>query len=1043
MKIKTHDDLESLKKKGEELIHPDRTKITVGMATCGTATGGAKVLEKIQTEVERQGLDAAVTVTGCLGFCQREPLVDVMLPGKWRVLFAEMDSDKASELISNLVSGKVKKEWALCRMEIEGEPKGQENGLKDIPLYEDIGFWSKQRKVALRNCGFINPDSIEEYIARGGYSSLWKVLHNSSPEEIIAEIERSGLRGRGGAGFPTALKWRLCRKSPGEEKYIICNADEGDPGAYMDRSVMEGDPNSVLEGMIIGAYAIGAGNGIIYARAEYPLAIERLTIAINQAREYGILGKDILGSGFDFDVEISRGAGAFVCGEETSLIASAEGRAGEPRSRPPYPAERGFKDKPTNINNVETWANIPVIIERGGDWFSSIGTEKSKGTKVFSIVGKCKNTGLIEVPLGITLKEVIFEIGGGIIDDKKFKAVQTGGPSGGCIPANLLDLPVDYEKLAEAGSIMGSGGMIVMDENTCMVDLSRYFLEFLEDESCGKCFPCRFGVTRMREILDRICAGEGKEEDIDLLKELGQVVKNFSLCGLGQTAPNPVLSTLRYFKDEYEAHIRDKYCPAKVCKRLTPAPCQNACPAGIDVPSYVALISHKQYKEALELILEDNPFPSICGRTCTHSCEFECKRGELDNPISIMYLKRFAADLGMDRAKDIKPLLITKKEKVAIIGAGPAGLTAAYYLIRMGYAVTVFEALPVAGGMMVVGIPEYRLPRDIINAEIEAITALGVEIKTNTKIGKDITIDKLRKDYGAIFLAVGAHKGRKLGIQGEDKYKGFIDSIDFLRDVNFGNKTKPGNNVVVIGGGNSAVDAARTALRLGAAEVNIVYRRSRVEMPAFKGEVDAAEEEGVKLHILVAPTRIVGEKGRVTGLEGIRTELGKPDASGRRRPVPIQGSEFIIPCDVIIPAISQEPEIAELIKDTELKTTAWNTFEVDADTLETNIPGIFAGGDDVTGPATIIEAIAAGQRAAAAIDKYFNKEKLQWRFKPVIPKRLIKQIEIADEEIEKLKREEMPCIKALQRINNFDEVELGYTEEMCVNEAKRCLRCDL
>jgi NADH:ubiquinone oxidoreductase subunit F (NADH-binding)/(2Fe-2S) ferredoxin/ferredoxin len=568
MKIKTQNDLESLKKKGQAALSPDRIKITVGMATCGTATGGDAVLKKIKEEVHQQGLDAAVTVTGCLGFCQCEPLVDVIVPGKWRVLFSEMNASKASELISSLKSGELKKEWAICRIKSNGQSKVQVQGLTDIPLYEEVGFWHKQHKVALRNCGFINPDAIEEYIAKGGYASLWKVLHSSNPEAVIDEVKRSGLRGRGGAGFPTALKWKLCRQSKGDSKYVICNADEGDPGAYMDRSIMEGDPHSVLEGMTIGAYAIGAENGIIYVRAEYPLAIERLTTAIDQARAHGILGKNILGTNVSFDVEISRGAGAFVCGEETSLIASAEGRAGEPRSRPPYPAESGFRGKPTNINNVETWANVPVIIERGGDWFAGIGTEKSKGTKVFSIVGKCKNTGLIEVPLGITLREVIFEIGGGIIDDKEFKAVQTGGPSGGCIPAKLIDLPVDYEKLTEAGSMMGSGGMIVMDEATCMVDLSRYFLEFLEDESCGKCFPCRMGVTRMREILDRICDGKGDAGDIPLLEELGQAVKDFSLCGLGQTSANPVLSTLRYFKDEYNAHIKDKRCPAGVCKAL-------------------------------------------------------------------------------------------------------------------------------------------------------------------------------------------------------------------------------------------------------------------------------------------------------------------------------------------------------------------------------------------------------------------------------------------------------------------------------------------
>jgi NADH-quinone oxidoreductase subunit F len=1012
----------------------DKPCLVLCAGTGGLASGSHDIMRIIKREILERGLQDRISlrITGCLGFCEMDPFI-ITEPG--HNLYPLLKMEDVPRIIDAVLEGKVIEEM------LYSEPGSKEK----FHSQDDIPFFKGQTRTILGYNQYMDPIKLPDYIRMGGYTALAKVLENPDPGWIIKEVLESELRGRGGAGFPTGRKWELARKSGDQstKKFMVCNADEGDPGAYMDRSLLEGNPHAILEGLTIAGTAIGADSGIIYVRNEYPLAVKHALIAINEARHLGILGKDILGTGINFDIEIVRGAGAFVCGEETALIRSIEGRMGEPSQRPPYPIEKGIFGYPTCINNVETLANIPVIISNGADEYVKVGVPGNRGTKIFSLVGKIKNTGLVEVPLGTPLNKVIYDIGGGSMGKAEIKAVQTGGPSGGCIPASMLDIPIDYEHLTEVGSMMGSGGMIVMDEATCMVDIARYFLEFLKDESCGKCFPCRMGVKQMLEILNRICVGEGVEKDIDLLEELGQVVKNFSLCGLGQTSANPVLSTLRYFKDEYEAHIKEKRCPAEGCKRLTPAPCQKACPAGIDVPSYVALISHKQYKEALELILEDNPFPSICGRACTHSCEFECKRGELDNPISIMYLKRFVSDLKIGRAKDIKPLPITKKEKVAIIGAGPAGLTAGYYLIRKGYAVTVYEALPVAGGMMVVGIPEYRLPRDIINAEIEAITALGVEIKTNTKIGKDITIDELRKDNGAIFLAVGAHKGRKLGIYGEDKYKGFIDSIDFLREVNFGNKKKPGNKVVVIGGGNSAVDAARTALRLGAAEVNIAYRRSRVEMPAFKGEVDDAEEEGVKLHLLVAPTRIVGEKGRVTGLECIRTELGKPDASGRRRPVPIEGSEFIIPCDVIIPAISQEPEIAGLIKDTELKTTAWNTFEVDAATLETNIPGIFAGGDDVTGPATIIEAIAAGQRAAAAIDKYFNKEKLQWRFKPVIPKRLIKQIEASDEEIEKLKREERPCIKALQRINNFDEVEMGYTEEMCVNEAKRCLRCDL
>ena len=662
---------------------------------------------------------------------------------------------------------------------------------------------------------------------------------------------------------------------------------------------------------------------------------------------------------------------------------------------------------------------------------------------MFALAGKIKYTGLIEVPMGMSLRQAIYDIGGGGIEGKKIKAAQLGGPSGGCIPERMFDIPIDYDSINKTGAIMGSGGMVIMDETSCMVDIARFFLEFTVDESCGKCTPCRVGTKVILKILDKICDGHGTMEDLDTLERLSPTIIDAALCGLGKTAPNPVLTTLKYFREEYEAHILEKRCPAMVCKRLTPSPCQNACPAGIDVPSYVALISHNRYKESLDLILEDNPFPSICGRACTHSCEFECTRGTVDTPIAIMHLKRYVSDLGIDRAKTIKPIPITKKEKVAVIGAGPAGLTTAYYLSQQGYAVTVFEALSKPGGMLISAIPEYRLPRDIIKGEIDAILAHGIELKTDTQIGRDINIEDLKKEYDALFIGIGAQKGRKLNIYGEDKYKGIIDSIDFLKDVNFGNQTKPGDKIVVIGGGNSAIDAARVAVRAGASEVSIAYRRTREEMPAFAEEVEAAEEEGIKIHFLVAPKRIIGDGDRVTGLECIRTELGKPDTSGRRRPHPVEGSEFIIPCDTIIPSISQEPDISEFKQGNAFSFTPWNTFEVDPDTLQTNIPGIFAGGDAVTGPASIIEAVAAGQRAAASIDHFFRGEKLTWRFKSVRPKQMVKEIELTDEEMETLKRQKMPCLKAAERTNNFKEVELGYSEEECVDESKRCLRCDL
>ena len=520
-----------------------------------------EIKEALEQEIIKQGLEKEILVvtTGCNGFCERGPLL-VVQPGD--IFYQQLSKKDIPKLVE---------EHFLKGRPVEKLMYVPPDKKAPIPVLSDIDFFKKQVLIALRNRGLIDPEKIEEYIARDGYKAMAKALAEMEPEQIIEEIKKSGLRGRGGAGFPTGLKWEFVRNASsnnGAVKYIVCNGDEGDPGAFMDRSILEADPHSVIEGMVIGAKAIGATEGFIYVRNEYPLALKRLNNALNQAREYGLLGKNILGTGFDFDIKVARGAGAFVCGEETALLSSIEGKLGEPRPRPPYPAESGLWGKPTCINNVETWANVPSIINRGSKWFSGIGTKTSKGTKVFSLVGKINNTGLVEVPMGITLREIIYGIGGGIPGGKEFKAVQTGGPSGGCIPKEKIDLPIDYESLTEAGSMMGSGGMVVMDEDTCMVDVARYFLSFTQDESCGKCTPCREGTKAMLNILTRITEGKGTEEDLDLLEDLAKSIKDSALCGLGKTAPNPVLTTLQYFKEEYEAHIKDKKCPAHVCREL-------------------------------------------------------------------------------------------------------------------------------------------------------------------------------------------------------------------------------------------------------------------------------------------------------------------------------------------------------------------------------------------------------------------------------------------------------------------------------------------
>ncbi len=557
-KVKSLDKLETLRKSIIDQRDPQKASITICGGTGCHAHGCAEVAAALKQEIEQQNLAAKVDlrVTGCHGFCERGTLV-VIQPQD--IFYQRVKVKDVPEILSETISqGNIIERLLFSDLETK----------KKIVHEHEVPFYKKQNRLVFGNNGLIDPTVVDDYLAVGGYAALSKVLSEMSPEQVIEKVKKAGLRGRGGGGFPTGIKWETTRRAHGDTKYVICNADEGDPGAYMDRSLMEGNPHSVLEGMIIGAYAIGGHQGYIYIRNEYPLAVKNAQIAIKQAEEYGFLGKDILGSGFDFDVRINRGGGAFICGESTALMASLEGHVGEPRAKYVHTAEKGLWEQPTNLNNVETWANVPLIINQGADWYAKIGTENSKGTKIFSLVGKINNTGLVEVPMGITLREIIYDIGGGPPGDKKFKAVQTGGPSGGVIPESLIDLPVDFDELSKVGSMMGSGGMIVMDENTCMVDIAKYYVSFLEGESCGKCVPCREGLKRMREILTDISEGRGKDGDIELLENLSGVLIDGSLCALGTTASNPVLTTMCYFKDEYEAHIKDKTCPAGVCKEL-------------------------------------------------------------------------------------------------------------------------------------------------------------------------------------------------------------------------------------------------------------------------------------------------------------------------------------------------------------------------------------------------------------------------------------------------------------------------------------------
>jgi NADH-quinone oxidoreductase subunit F len=998
----------------------------------GTGCHASKSIEvknRLESEIYNRRLQGKVLVieTGCNGFCAQGPVMTVYPGG---IFYQYLQPEDASEIIEqHMLKG-----YPIERLFYHDPSTGI-----TIPRMRDIPFFALQETRVLRNRGLIAAESLEEYIGRGGYKAACRALTEMKPEEIIGEVKESGLRGRGGAGFPTGLKWKFAADALGAVKYVLCNADEGDPGAFMDRSVLEADPHAVIEGMVIAARAIGSHQGYIYCRAEYPLAIKRLNIAIDQARSSGLLGKDILGTGFDFDLALYQGAGAFVCGEETALMTSIEGKRGMPRPRPPFPAQQGLWNKPTILNNVETFANIPQIILNGAKWYASLGTEKSKGTKVFALTGNVNNIGLVEVPMGTSIGKIIFDIGGGIKKNRQFKAAQLGGPSGGCIPATHLNVPTDYEAITGAGAIMGSGGLIVMDEDACMVDVARFFMEFCQDESCGKCTPCREGTKKMLRLLEGICTGKAEERDLPLLEDLAHFVKDSSLCGLGQTAPNPLLSTLRHFRDEYLAHVIEKRCPAGVCAKLVRAPCENACPAGMDVPSYVALIRADRLDDAYKILMRTNPFPAVCGRVCTHVCQDKCRRGQLDEPIAIMHLKRFITSYG--KRPEVKPPSVAREEKIAVVGAGPSGLTAAHDLALRGYEVTVYEELPNPGGMLLYGIPEYRLPREIIKKEIEDIEALGVRILCNTKVGREVGLGQLSEAFDRVYIAVGTQRSLKLSIQGEE-LEGVIGALEFLKKVNMGERPKIGEKVAVVGGGNSAIDAARTAVRLGASEVSIVYRRTQAEMPAQREEISASQMEGVKIECLAAPVSVIGRNGSVKGLECVRMELGEFDSSGRKRPKPRPSSEFMVDADTVIVAIGQASDLSMLSEAGEVRVSKWGTIEVaDQRKTATHMDKIYAGGDVVTGPKTVVEAIAAGHRAAEEIDndiRLMNGEK-PYQFEEEEQIHIPLEIDEETAERPQMKMCELPVS---ERACSFEEVEMGYDWDPAREEARRCLRCD-
>ena len=1035
----------AVREAGLAKLLPPIPRVGIGMGTCGRGNGAEGVYHAFADSIERSGAEVLLAGVGCFGSCFQEPIVNVRLPGHPLLMLRRVQANDAPRILHDIVTGNITPDLVSCKIEEWDHITSTVrygHGYPELPVWTDVPFFKGQKKIVLRNCGLINPDDIEEYIAVGGYQALYKVLIEGRPEGVIEQIKASKLRGRGGAGFLTGNKWEFLAKAKSERKYIICNADEGDPGAYMNRNEIESDPHSLLEGMIIGGFVMGATEGIIYVRAEYPLAVHRLNRAIEQAREYGILGENILGRGFKFNVQLVEGAGAFVCGEETALIASLEGQAGRPRPRPPFPAQKGLWGFPTNINNVETWYNIAPIITKGPAWFTETGSPKSSGTKVFSLVGKVNNTGLVEMPLGTPLKTFIYDIGEGAGSGKAIKAVQTGGPSGGCIPNEMFDTPVDYESLAQLGSIMGSGGMVVMDEDNCMVDVARYFIEFTHSESCGKCIPCRVGLNKCLRILNNITQGSGAPRHIDMLDELSRYIRECSLCGLGQTAPNPVLTTMRHFRDEFEDHIVSRRCQAGVCEELALAPCENSCPLHMNIPRFLELFKEHRLEDAFVSIILDNPLPASTGRVCQHPCDSRCRRQTMDEAVNMREVHRYLADtyLTSDKFDEIVHRVVAHKleatgRKIAIAGAGPAGLTAAFYLALLGHDVTVYDGKPEAGGMLRFALPEYRLPKAVLKREVELVERVGVKFIFNTRVGFDVPLNELDDRFDAVFISIGTWKDSWVYLPGTE-LKGVHTALNLLEAVARGEKPPLGRKVAIIGGGNAAIDSTRTALRTGA-DVTILYRRERKDMPAIEEETMAALEEGAKIVFLAAPHRIIGDaKGNVRAIEVVKTRLGEYDSSGRRKPVPtdeIQRFE----CDSVILAVGETVDL-DFARASGLSVKESGTFEVNRFTLETSRPRFYAGGDVITGASNVSNAMAYGKQAARNIDLQLMEVK---RWEKLFP--AWEYEEKPPEEPSTSRRHISRTLSSTVRVRSEEEVVVGLNQEQASDEACRCLRCDV
>lgn len=1010
-------------------LKSDKTRIRLCMAVC--RSGDSKpVKEAFRREILAKNLDEKVELieTGCHGLCARGP-VAIIDPDD--IFYQNLTPERVPEIVSKtIISGKI----------VEDLTYFDSKSRKRIHHSNDIPFFRDQVKVILRNFGKIDPRSINDYLANDGYDALAKAL-SMRPEEVLEEITRSGLRGRGGAGFPTGLKWKFTREAKGEPKYIICNAEEGEPGTFKDKIILESDPHSIIEGMIISAYAIGASIGYIYLQNEYKLAVSYLENAVKQAEDMGLLGKNILGSGFDFELRIHRAPGSFVCGEETALMNTIEGERGYPRLRPPHPPQAGLWGKPTAINNVETLANVPPIVSRGSDWYNSLGTEKSKGTKVHSLSGILRNTGLIELPMGHPLSEFIFDYGGGIESGYQLKAIHVGGPSGACLSPIHLNLPVDYDALCSVGAFMGAGAIVPLSDRICLVDYVKSLMYFFTDESCSKCVPCRLGSRRIFEILVKITSGKGEMGDLDLLEELAMGMKEGSFCGLGQMAPIPILFLLKHFREEFKKHIEDKSCPACVCDDMVVAPCSHACPAHVDIPAFNGLVAQGKFEEALSVYKERNPLLGVCGYICPHPCQNRCTRDEIEEPLAIANLERFISDTVKDqRVPPPHPSRRTDK-KIAIMGSGPTGLTTAYHLALSGHKVTVFEGGSRAGGLLN-AVPTFKLPKKVLERDIRSIEEIGVKIEVNAQLGDNFNIDELfGKGFSAILISIGSGR-KKYKIIDPSSLEAAEDGLRFLIETNLGKRKKVPRRVAVIGPVALAADVARTALRLGAKEVHLVSKEARDEIYEIPDLYDA-EREGIKLHLLASPVSITtGEEEMISLLKVVHLEQGDYYEGGKRTLSPIARSEFELKVDSVFSLFKKPPDLS-FLSESGITFDEMDAIVTDAETGMTNREGVFSVGAEAD--ASVIEAIAAGQKAAFNIERYLFGFSAREREIDLREQRTIEHQPDLEESIrvELMPQHSVDEKSPRSRIRDFDVYKSTLAKDQGVREARRCLRCDL